>query len=139
LTYRFLEHTADVGVEVTSPSLPEAYAEAGLALFEIMTRTEDFKPRRSMDLSASGQDLISLLYQWLEELIFAFDTRGMVLVKFDVLAFSEDEPSIRARGWGEEFDPGLHVSRTGVKAITYHRMEVRLSEGLHVLRYFVDI
>ena len=139
MTHRFLEHTADVGVEVTSPSLQGAYAEAGLALFEIMTRTGDFAPKRRVEISASGEDMVSLLYQWLEELIFIFDTEGIVLVKFEITEFSEENPSIAAHGWGEEFNPDLHLQRTGVKAITYHNMEVEDKDGLHVLRYFVDI
>jgi SHS2 domain-containing protein len=139
MTYRYLEHTADIGVEVAAPTLPEAFSEAGVALFGIMTDISGFEEKSSAEFSCSGEDLISLLYSWLEELIYIFDTSGMVMVRIQVEQFSEDPPSIAAVGWGEEFDPSRHQPRTGVKAITYHRMEARKEGNQHVLRYFVDI
>jgi len=139
LTFRYLEHTADIGVEVVAPSLRAAFAEAGIALFGIMTDTSDFKPARSIRITATGHDMKSLLYAWLEELIYAFDTSRMVLVRIDVEKLSLGPPAIEATGWGETFDPARHEPRTGVKAVTYHRMQVEESKGRCILRYFVDI
>jgi len=104
-----------------------------------MTDTSDFTPARSIRITATGHDLKSLLYAWLEELIYIFDTQRMVLVRMDVEKLSLDPPAIEATGWGEAFDPARHEHRTGVKAVTYHRMEVEESKGRCILRYFVDI
>jgi SHS2 domain-containing protein len=139
LTYRYLEHTADVGVEVVAPSLRDAFSEAGIALYGIMTDTSGFKPKASVRIAATGYDLKSLLYSWLEELIYIFDTSRMVLARIDVDKLSLDPPAIEATGWGEIFDPARHESRTGVKAITYHRMELEDGKDRCIIRYFVDI
>ena len=66
LTFRYLEHTADVGVEVISPALTDAFSEAAVALFGIMTDTSSFRPLEEVEIQASGEDLNSLLYSWLE-------------------------------------------------------------------------
>ena len=139
MTFRYLEHTADIGVEVLAPSLEAAFSEAGIALYGIMTDTSDFRPARPIKITATGHDIKSLLYAWLEELIYIFDTQRMVLVRMDVEKLSLDPPAIEATGWGEAFDPARHEHRTGVKAVTYHRMEVEESKGRCILRYFVDI
>lgn len=139
MTFRYLEHTADVGVEVTAPDLPTAFSEAGIALFGIMTDISKFGSQESVGISSSGHDLESLLYSWLEELIYIFDTSGLVLTRIDVGEFSTDPPVIRAVGHGEVFDPSLHGGGTEVKAITYHMMEIKTSGKRCILRYFVDI
>ena len=139
MTFRFLEHTADVGVEVTAPDLPRAFSEAGIALFGIMTDISKFGSQESVSISSSGHDLESLLYSWLEELIYIFGTSELVLTRIDVAEFSTDPPAIRAVGYGEVFDPSLHGGGTEVKAITYHRMEIKTSKKKWILRYFVDI
>lgn len=139
MTYRYLEHTADVGVEVLAPTLQDAFAEAGVALFGIMTDVTKFSPRDSVEISVSGHDLKSLLYEWLEELIYIFDTSGIVFVRMNVQKLQADPPSIKGLGWGEKFDPSRSPGGTEVKAITYHRMEVETSERGALIRYFVDI
>ncbi len=128
-----------MGVEVVAQSLPQAFSEAGVALFGIMTDISSFRPKKPVEITASGQDLESLLYSWLEELIYIFDTSGIVMARIEVSNLSTEALVIEAKGWGERFDPRVHESRTGVKAITYHSMEVKKEGNQHLLRYFVDI
>jgi len=139
MTFRYLEHTADVGVEVTSPTIEGAFSDAAVALFGIMTDTSDFSPSESLEVSVSGEDPKSLLYSWLEELIFIFDTTSLVVVRADVADASFDPFTVRATLRGEKFDDQIHETRTGVKAITYHGMEISGEKGKFLLRYFVDI
>jgi SHS2 domain-containing protein len=139
MTFRYLEHTADVGVEVVAPTLGQAFTEAALALFGIMTDTSAFGPKKQIEIQVSGEDLKSLLYSWLEELIYVFDTTSLVVVGVDIESISSEPHTIAATVCGEKFDPEVHETRTGVKAITYHGMIVVEKEGEFLLRYFVDI
>ncbi len=140
MAYKYLEHTSDIGVEVVAPTCDQAFAEAGLALFGIMTDPSAFRPLKEVPIQAEGFDAKSLLYAWLEEMIYIFDTTSLVLVKIDVTSLNlEGQLSIRATALGEEFDQSRHESRAGVKAITYHRMDFETSPGRCILRYFVDI
>jgi len=140
LPYRYLEHPSDIGVEVVAPTCEQAFAEAGVALFGIMTDLASFKPVEEVPIQAEGFDPKSLLYSWLEEMLFIFDTTSTVLVKIEVKQLTlGDHHSVQAVGFGQKFDPQRHESRTGVKAITYHKMDFETSEDKCVLRYFVDI
>jgi SHS2 domain-containing protein len=139
MTFRYLEHTADIGVEVVTPTLGQAFTEAALALFGIMTDTSGFKPLEIIEIQASGEDPKSLLYSWLEELIYVFDTTSLIVVDIDIESISTQPYAIAATIKGERFDPGVHEARIGVKAITYHGMVVAEKGEEVLLRYFVDI
>ena len=120
--HRYLEHTADVGVEAWGPDLRAAFAEAATALFELMVDPASVEERTERRFSLGGDDLEDLLVQWLSLLIAGVDSDGMLFKRFAV--DSLDAKSLEARGWGERIDTRRHRLRTAVKAATYHALLV---------------
>ena len=57
------------------------------------------------------------------------------------MTITEKTPAFRlkARVWGERFDAERHLQKVGVKAVTYHRMEIIKSPGKVTLRFILDI
>lgn len=75
--------------------------------------------------SASGHDLDTLLFSFLDEILFAFSTEGFAAREISVVGGIEREKfSLEAVGKGERFDREKHVSGTEVKAITYSAMRI---------------
>jgi SHS2 domain-containing protein len=74
---------------------------------------------------------------WLNELVYLFDAGGLLFHRFEVLEL--EETRLRARCHGEQADPSRHRLRTGVKAATYHQLEVRRAGGGWRVRVFLDI
>ena len=70
--FRFLEHTADIYVEAWGTSLEEAFENAALATFTVMTELEMVDPRVEDAFEVDAPDEYALLYNWLEELIVKF-------------------------------------------------------------------
>ena len=70
--YEFLEHTADVYLAAYGKSLQEAFENAALAMFDVMTEVEGVKPKVEDDVDVEGYDVYALLYSWLEELLILF-------------------------------------------------------------------
>lgn len=138
---RFLDHPSDVYVEVEADSLEEAYALSGVALYQVMTDVETIEKRESINVEVSGYDLYSLLYNWLEELLYLFDAKGFLgsEVKVDNIGKAGDEFKLKAVVVGEKYDPSKHPSKTGVKAVTYHLMEIEQLEGRCRVRFVLDI
>ena len=65
---RFLEHTADVGLEAWAPSAPELFARAALGMIQLLVeRAPGARAERS--LSVEGADLPLLLRAWLRALL----------------------------------------------------------------------
>ncbi len=139
--FKILEHTADVLLEAYGDTLEEAFEYAALAMFEVMTDLSSVRPLEKREVEVEGIDLYSLLYNWLEELLFLFDTEALLVSKAKVHEISkvDDAYRLRAEVWGEPYDPERHVSKVLVKAATYHMMEIKRRDGGYTLRFVVDI
>lgn len=135
-------HTADVLVVARGRSLEEAFEQAALAVYEVMTDTRRVEPRVERSVEVEGFDLENLLYRWIEELLVITDSEGLVFSRFKVESIErrgEEEYALRARAWGEPFDPERHEHRTIVKAMTYAMMEIRQEGGCWRVQFVVDI
>ena len=139
--FRFLEHPSDAYVEAYGSTLEEAFESAALAMFEVMTDTSSVRAVEEIDVKAEGHDLCSLLYNWLETLLYYYGSRNLVFCRFKVLGIREKEGgyALEGKAWGERFDPSRHESRVEVKAITYSLMEVKREDGKYTLRFVLDI
>ena len=79
--FKFLEHTADAKFQAFGKNLEEAFSNAALAMFSVITNTRKVKENVSHDIECSSKDLKSLLYDFLEELVFLIDTENFLLNK----------------------------------------------------------
>ncbi|MEM2282963.1 MAG: archease [Candidatus Hadarchaeales archaeon] len=138
--FEWVEHPSDVGFRAYGRDLSEAFANAGLALFEIMTETSKVQPREEVSIELRSESPTSLLYDWIDRLIALHDSTNILLSRFEVgVERGEGEWRLRARAWGEKFDPARHPSKTAVKAMTYHMMEIGEEEGRVWVQGVVDI
>ncbi|MBD3207429.1 archease [Candidatus Bathyarchaeota archaeon] len=136
--YEYLEHTADVYIKATGTSLHEAFENAGKATTEVMTDIDKIKPIEHLKITIEANNLEELLYQWLEEILFRFDAEGLLISDFEVNEIEEDGSHLEGIMKGEEFDPDKHPQRLGVKAATYHMMEIE-KNGSFVLKFVLDV
>jgi len=139
--FEFLEHKADAYIAAYGTSLEQCFENAGLALFETMTDTGKVAKTVEEEVQVSGRDEVGLLYSWLERLLVMFETGGNLYSCFKVLEIqrTEDGYCLRARVWGEPFNPAVHVQKTEVKAVTYHQMEIVEENGMVVARFILDL
>ncbi|MGQ9722785.1 MAG: archease [Candidatus Jordarchaeum sp.] len=139
--YRFLEHTADIKVKAYGETVNEAFQEAARALSEAMTDTSKISPIIKRKIEIEAEDLEALLYIWLEEFIYLFDSKGMIFSDFKVENIKQTEEGLKLKGeaLGEEFDIEKHPQRTGIKAVTYHEMKIKQSPKKTTLEFVLDI
>lgn len=139
--FKILDHTADEYILAFGPSLEEAFASAALAMSEVMTDTRLVEPKEAEPVEVEADDEKGLLYSWLEALLIKFDAEGKLFSRFDVKKIERTGTGVRleATVWGEPFDPEKHPSRTGVKAITYHQMEISQKNNHVEVRFLLDI
>ena len=79
-------------------TLQEAFENVGLCMFNYMTPLEGLAPGETRTLSAEGHDLPSLLYHWLDELLFAFSTDFFVPCSLKITKFDREAWKIEAEG-----------------------------------------
>jgi SHS2 domain-containing protein len=139
--YEFLEHTADAYIAAYGKDLTEAFENAAIAMFDVMTDVKTVNSSIEDLVTAEGEDEYSLLYSWLEALLIKSETNGMLYSKFKILETMKTASGLklRARIWGEKFNPKKHIQKVGVKAVTYHRMEILKKPGRVTLKFILDI
>ena len=128
MSYKFLEHTGDTAVEIHAADEVELFRDGARALLDILVDQEHGKPvekKKTLPLRLEAEDAESLLVDYLNELIFLFDSRSFLCVDVDCEQVRIEKPSqIVATLRGESFDPERHHSLTEVKAATFHDMEI---------------
>ena len=131
--FEFFEVTADVGYKAYGKTLEEAFENAALAMFEVITDTSKIEPEIERKIEVESEDEYALLYDWLSEFLFMLDVDYLVFSKFEVKIEKKEEGfSLKGTAWGEEFNPEIHESRAEVKAVTYHLMDVKQDNGVMV-------
>ena len=139
--FEFLEHTADVYVRAHGKTMEEAFENAALSMFETITDTSKVAPAEEDSVEVEAEDQYALLYSWLEALLVNSETKGMLYSKFQITSLKETNENfkIKAKFWGEKFDPKKHPQKVAVKAVTYHRMVVIREMDRVILEFILDI
>jgi len=139
--FEWVEHPSDIGFRAYGRDLAEAFENAALALFEVMVDTSKVKPREEVTVELEAEDEQALLYDWLDKFLYFRDAHELVMSKFEVkeLSSSPGGFKLRAKAWGERFDPARHPERTAVKAMTYHMMEIKRERDKCSVQAVVDI
>lgn len=143
LKYEFFDVTADVGFKAYGETLDIAFANAAIAMFEVITDTSTIEHKIIKKIKIEAEDECSTLYEWLSELLFLHDTENLVFSKFNVKIYQKLGKEkkafyLEALAFGEKFNPEIHEKRSEVKAVTYHMMEVNLEDNCE-LQVIIDI
>ena len=120
--FRLIEHTADIGLVAYGNTLAEAFANAAYGMFSIIAGLRNVKEVESREVEITEDDVESLLFEWLNSLIYFFDVDMLLLKRFDIKEF--DEHRLKATCYGEKFDRTRHQLKLGVKSATYHMLKV---------------
>jgi len=135
MKFKFLEHTADIKFQAQGVSLDKMFENAGLALIKSMFE-EKVKAKKKENFKIQGQDLESLLYNFLEEFLFLFEAKGFLASKIKV-KMSKDKKSLEAEIQGD--DAKNYKIHTHIKAITYNEMFVKQQGKNWVCQVVLDI
>ena len=135
--YETFEHTADLGLRVRAPDLDTLFAEAARALFSaIVEDPGTVRPLQQIEVQLPAEDREFLLFDWLKELLYHFDTQHLLLGRFQVHV---DETGLKGTAWGEPLDRARHRLEHEVKAITYHGLRVEPAADGWLAEVIVDI
>ena len=135
--FQLLEHTSDIGILARGDNREEALIAASQALSSILVDPLPFRAVEERYFKASGPDEPTQIINWLNEILFFFDTESMVFVDFAIESWTQDEITGRAKG--ERFNSDRHEFRTAVKAATYHQFESHEIHGAWEIKVFVDV
>ncbi len=120
--FEVFDHTADLGLRIHSPELNALFSDGGRALLSvIVSNPEAVEPRDRLAVHVAGTDLEYLFVDWLDQLLFLFESRRFLASQFET---ELDDTGLSATVRGELCDPSRHVLAHEVKAVTYHGLLV---------------
>ena len=120
--FELIEHTADIGLAAYGHDLAEAFANAAYGLFSIIAHLDGVREEEFRRVELKEEDIETLLFEWLNHLLYIFDVEMMLLKRFDIERF--DGLSLKANCYGEKYNPSRHHLKMGVKSATYHMLKV---------------
>ena len=114
MTYRWIEHTGELEVELEASTEEGVFEAAFEAMRELLSDGEA-PERLEIPVRVEGRDRAALLADWVGELAFLAETRGVVPDRLSLLELDEGGLRALVQGW-EGTPPHL------VKGATYNRL-----------------
>jgi SHS2 domain-containing protein len=135
--YETFEHTADLGLRIRAANLDELFVDAARALFAtIVDDLDSVRAMQQLEVTITGSEREYLLFDWLNELLFRWDSEHLLFSRFEVHVH---EDGLKGAAWGEPLDPSRHILGHEVKAITYHGLCVEETSDGWLAEVIVDI
>ncbi|HUO71042.1 MAG TPA: archease [Solirubrobacteraceae bacterium] len=120
MSYHWLEHTAELALEVEAATEQEVFVDALRALAELQGNDVGGAPV-GREILLSATDRAALLARWLEELLYLGEIEDLVAIGVD--AFDLHDMQLRASVQCRRGNP-----RHLVKGVTYHRLTFEPSD-----------
>jgi SHS2 domain-containing protein len=121
--FQFFDHAADVGIEVTSPSLSGLFTTAARALLAWMGPEPAGHEVLETSVELAAEDLEELMVRWLQEVLYLFyhqHAYATDAVGCDIVDNNRLSATVRYKPWEES----RYQDYQEVKAATYHQLQV---------------
>ena len=128
--FEIIDHTADVGIIAYGADIRQAFANAARAMFSLITELNEVEEGIYRDIELTAPDQESMIVEWLNELIYLFDTENIIFKRFDITQL--DSTQLKARSYGEKVNSSKHKLKTGIKAATYHMLRINKGDGCQI-------
>jgi tRNA nucleotidyltransferase (CCA-adding enzyme) len=134
--WEHFSHMADIGIRGMGITVDEAFAQAAVALTAVITDPATVRHDDSVQLDFESTDLETLLFEWLNALIYEMAVRKMLFGRFQVHI---DDCRLQAQAWGERIDRFRHQPAVEVKGATYTELRVTEEEGVWIAQCIIDV
>ena len=135
MSYKFLEHTADVKFRAEGSSLEEMFVAAAAAMNETVRGGLKILEQEEKGFEVEGKDQVGLLYNFLEEFLFLLDAEDFLVAKVKSVEIDDNKLKCVVVG-----DAAKNYKFTNdVKAVTYSDMFVKEKGGKFVCEVVLDV
>jgi SHS2 domain-containing protein len=139
--FREIDHTGDIGIQVTAPTLPQLFERAATGMFRVLTDLEAVQSPESLQITVDGRDLEALMVRWLSDLNYRHTVDHVLYSAFEVTPIEETDEgfTLTATARGEPIDPDRHTVYTEIKAITFHGLDVQETDDGWAVQVIFDM
>jgi SHS2 domain-containing protein len=126
MSYELRDHTADVAVAAVGETLGETFAAVADGMTAAMCESVPADGER-FDVSVTAESGEALLFDYLDELIFQRDVRGVLPAGHEASVKGEGEEwTLQGSARGVPFSA---VEAREIKAVTYSEMDLSRTDG----------
>ena len=129
-SFSYLDHTSELKVRAVGNTKEDVFTQICLGLFNSITPIDKVEPITMHSISVTAPNLKTLLFDFVDELIFLQDTESTIISKVQELTITQDKETytLHAQLAG---DSASNYPCTGeIKAPTYNDMIIEAqSEG----------
>ncbi|HHE36605.1 MAG TPA: archease [Candidatus Woesearchaeota archaeon] len=139
MRYEYLDHTADLKIRAYGGTLEEAFINTVIGAFDFLTDTSKVERTIKKKISITANRINSLLYDFLEELLFLLDTEGFILAEIKDMRIIEGEGtfSLSCTALGDKYK--RYEVKGNIKSVTYSEMSIKKYQGEYVIEVVLDI
>lgn len=139
--YNFLDHTADIAVDIKADTLDELFMASAYSWRDYISDDNNSFSSEKHLLDLSENNLEVLLVSFLSELNFLYQSKSWMMDKVNSLIITEknDSWNLNAEILGQSSNRREMNLKTEIKAITYHQMEIKEQQGRFSTRIVFDI
>ncbi|OGX18369.1 MAG: hypothetical protein A3K83_06005 [Omnitrophica WOR_2 bacterium RBG_13_44_8b] len=120
--YELIEHTADVGIRVKGDDLEGLFANAALAMFDVMAEAgNEEAEKKEINIRLKADNLEELFIYWLNELLSQSATKELIFSAFKIARLDKNNLEAKAIGC----DVKNYRVNSEVKAATYHQLKLQ--------------
>ncbi|MHB8708019.1 MAG: archease [Desulfuromonadales bacterium] len=135
--FRLLAHTADIGLEVTAPSVEELFVAAAKGLRGMLFGISPAEEVLRLEVSLEAGNGAELLVAWLNEILCLSEMTRLVPATFEIIELTDNQ--LTAVVTGEPFDPARHTVERVAKAVTYHQLVMEERKSGWYARVYIDL
>jgi len=133
--HEFLPHTADVQFIVSSKTLERLFGEAALAMRETICDSE-VSGKINKKIKVKGHDLMDLLHNFLEEILFIMDTENLIFSNVKTMKIENKKELIAEIGFDKNKGYEIHLE---IKAVTYSEMYIEKKKNFWEAKVTLDV
>lgn len=135
MDYEYLEHTADAKFRAYGKTIEEAFINSAKAAFGILIECNKVNPKIEKKITLSAKKTESLLYDFIEELLFMLDVDGFLLS--DIKDLSIKDNTLICTAYGDNYK-NYEISGN-IKSVTYNDMEIKKTDDGYEITMVVDL
>jgi SHS2 domain-containing protein len=133
--YKYIEHTADLGIEIVGKTMEDLFINIGNAIFETQV-TGDVKVHKQITIEIKAETIEDLFIDWCRELLYYFSVHGFIPKEYKLTL---ENTSLTAQLSGDVFDPKRHKTKLEIKNPTYHNFSIKKTDAGYQATIIFDV
>ncbi len=134
--WRFLDHPADIRVEISGSDMEEFFTNAAFALTHVLSGGKDLDWQGTANVELGADNIEELFINWLREILFQHEVKGLLPLGVSFLNLDD-------KGLSAELICGRRLKQdqpeVEIKGVTYYGLSVEVSEAGYSAKVIFDI